>query len=492
MTDIWELARHVDRHPDDYKARWDLAKGLFKAEEYRLALEHLLVLKNEWIPKVNLLRYLAATYYRLGRYNDAIVELEEAVEAWPEEVGVLEQLARTLEVAGKRQEAIAAWEQIRKRMSDHPSIAEALARLNMESDAPVPEPAPSNVDSDLMAPPGSVCPNCGAQNSPAFERCWKCRTSLTPSSSSSTFTSPPAGPQRMRTTERSSTGPVWGIAGAVGAAALLAAGVYLSVKHLTFAHEQAAQLVTLRTVSGLLSVELMPARVAVGTAILVIWPIALWISLVFVGAREVRAFKVVVSGLFLASLEYVLFWLPGSLLAAMLVVPAVASLALVALGFGLRFGRAVMVWLVQGLFILFVGVMVLLVVEGTGPLREYVAILDYADEHDGAQNPGVFSVPAVRVPATLTIEWRSTGSAWLDERALRVDLLFEGNVQTAPVTVELRSDSRTVVYEHHESNPFKLTEEITPGTVYELALTGREGLQIAITVFGVLSPTVGS
>jgi len=94
MAELWDIAHDVEAHPDDYEKRWKLAKKLYAAWEYRLALEHLLILKNEWNSKANVLRYLGATYYRLGRYDESTKELYDAIKLWPEEVGLYEQLAR--------------------------------------------------------------------------------------------------------------------------------------------------------------------------------------------------------------------------------------------------------------------------------------------------------------------------------------------------------------------------------------------------------------
>ncbi len=71
MSDVWELAAYVEDHPGDHQQRWRLAKKLYAEREYLLALENLQVLNKEWTPKLNVQRYLAATYYRLGRYTEA-------------------------------------------------------------------------------------------------------------------------------------------------------------------------------------------------------------------------------------------------------------------------------------------------------------------------------------------------------------------------------------------------------------------------------------
>lgn len=129
MADIWDIARYVEANPDDHEQRWRLAKKLYTAWEYRLALEHLQILKNEGPHRINILRYLGATYYRLGRYEEAIKELRTAIDNWPDELGLYEQLARVLEIAGDHEEAAAMWDMTLELDPHHPMAAHAAARL---------------------------------------------------------------------------------------------------------------------------------------------------------------------------------------------------------------------------------------------------------------------------------------------------------------------------------------------------------------------------
>ncbi|MBX3179259.1 MAG: tetratricopeptide repeat protein [Candidatus Hydrogenedentes bacterium] len=129
MADIWDIARYVEANPDDHEQRWRLAKKLYTAWEYRLALEHLQILKNEGPRRINILRYLGATYYRLGRYEEAIRELEGAIDLWPDEIGLYEQLARVLEIAGDNRRASALWKKALELDPHHPMAAHAAARL---------------------------------------------------------------------------------------------------------------------------------------------------------------------------------------------------------------------------------------------------------------------------------------------------------------------------------------------------------------------------
>ena len=129
MAEIWDIARYVEANPDDHEQRWRLAKKLYTAWEYRLALEHLQILRDEGQERINILRYLAATYYRLGRYDEAQAELKNAISIWPDEIGLYEQLARVLEIAGDHIGAAQEWEKVLSLDPHHPMAAHAAARL---------------------------------------------------------------------------------------------------------------------------------------------------------------------------------------------------------------------------------------------------------------------------------------------------------------------------------------------------------------------------
>ena len=168
---MWEIARYVEAHPENHEQRWRLAKKLYASWEYRLALEHLLILKDEWQRKINVHRYLAATLYRLGLYVEAQRALEEAIEYWPKDVGLREQLARVLETAGKRDEAADMWESIRELQPSHPMAESAVRRLRRKTEASASEELNIGAsDSGIDLSPGQVCPNCGAHNGEEFFR----------------------------------------------------------------------------------------------------------------------------------------------------------------------------------------------------------------------------------------------------------------------------------------------------------------------------------
>ncbi|HOQ90632.1 MAG TPA: tetratricopeptide repeat protein, partial [Candidatus Hydrogenedentes bacterium] len=100
MAEIWDIEEHLAEHPEDDAARWSLAKRYFAAAEYRKALDHLETLRRQRTLRINEMRYLGATLYRLGRFSEAEQVLKEAIGHWPEEIQLYEQLSRVQEAAG--------------------------------------------------------------------------------------------------------------------------------------------------------------------------------------------------------------------------------------------------------------------------------------------------------------------------------------------------------------------------------------------------------
>jgi thioredoxin-like negative regulator of GroEL len=178
-VDQWKLAQHVEGHPEDFPQRWKLAKQFYLSQEYRHALEHLLVLKNDWSPKCNVVRYLAATYYRLTRYSEAVSELRDCLLDWPDELEVRVQLAHALKAKGDYIAAAVVWEKIAELSSNYPHARRVARQLRQAGGERIEaRGAPQKTDSDPSLALGSVCSSCGAQNSDEFERCWQCHAPL--------------------------------------------------------------------------------------------------------------------------------------------------------------------------------------------------------------------------------------------------------------------------------------------------------------------------
>ncbi len=174
MADVDEIRAYVESHPDDHKQRWRLAKKLYSAWDYRSALEHLIVLREVWPDQVPVLRYLAATYYRLGKYEEAERELKLALKDHPDEYSLLEQLAKVYEGAGRTDDAIDAWTKVQE-IRPSKTAEEALERLGMAMGTMastmatnVPEMS-SHGNETVMK-----CPHCGESNDVFSKRCSRC------------------------------------------------------------------------------------------------------------------------------------------------------------------------------------------------------------------------------------------------------------------------------------------------------------------------------
>lgn len=175
MADVEEIRAYVESYPDDHKQRWRLAKKLYNSWEYRPALEHLLKLREVWPDQVPVLRYLAATYYRLGKYDDAEKELKLALKDHPQECSLLEQLAKVYEGAGDTDQAIEAWTRVMD-VQPRKTAEEALERLGMAVGTMASSMATST--SQEMSSHGNetvvVCPHCGESNDIFSKRCARC------------------------------------------------------------------------------------------------------------------------------------------------------------------------------------------------------------------------------------------------------------------------------------------------------------------------------
>ncbi|HEO72244.1 MAG TPA: tetratricopeptide repeat protein, partial [Candidatus Hydrogenedentes bacterium] len=348
--DLWELEQYCEEHLTDYEQRWRLAKRLYQEKDYRRALEHLQILTKEWTPRVNIIRYLAATQYRLKRYSEAMVVLEKAIEVWPEEVALREQYARVLETAERRLTAIKVWEEIRTLVPNHPHAEHAIARLKNVHEAPKPEGEPHDAQDSILAQTSTqACPQCGAQNYAALDRCWKCGASLIEAAGTSDFAAPlVAAASDVWRPAPMAAGPsfVWPAVAGVLSLALLAAGAVVTRQHLSFVEEYLSGSVYARA-GRVIAAELTPAHLALGVVMVVVWPTVLLAAQILIGGRVRPVLHALVSGIFLAALAYALSWLPMRLLIPALLLTMAGALPIVKFGMNLPAGRALGVWFVH-------------------------------------------------------------------------------------------------------------------------------------------------
>lgn len=487
MTEIWDLARFVEDHPDDRDQRWRLAKKLYTAWEYRLALEHLQVLKNEWPQKINVRRYLAATYYRLGRYEEAINELEGSLENWAGEIGLHEQLARVLEIAGKREEAAAAWEHIASLDPHHPIARNAAKRLQEKilKDARD-DLRLSDSDSGIDLSPGQVCPNCGAQNSDEFERCWQCHAVLLAGHEGPHATPRPARRPAMLGQE---TAALFMGLGALGFVSL---GFILSIQ--LFLGDAGVREPT-HTLQQFFAVDLALTRVFVGLSLLLVWPCALWIALSLVQYEErIPASLINLTGVLCAALAFCATWLPPAYLGLAIVVPLLLALVLIGATFRLGFVKTIVVWAAHAAGVFLLGMLLVVLVEAGqtkrlfNPATEASAVLAYAREQRSLEKPGHYSIPSIDAPYAQKLRWRTTGSEWLDARASSILITVKIDTLTTDVKFELRDSTGTRVYEFLRGPSWSREYTFETGANYEIIVNAPEGTRVEVSFSGLLVP----
>ena len=476
MTDVWDIAQYVEAHPDNHSQRWRLAKKLYMAWEYRLALEHLQVLKNETEKKINVSRYLAATYYRLSRYDDAIRELETAISDWPDELGLHEQLARTLDVAGRKLEAAEVWEIIARQEPDHPFANRAVEHLrgkeHKEHESSEPRTPAAAAAKALME---RSCPLCGAMNSPEFRRCWQCHGSLL-----ETGEAEEEQESSVAALVKESESP-WGLVAGLAIAGLLALGVYLTLR--AFSEQQPDALADVSTtLSGFLGTTLLMTRVIAGITALLGWPILWRVSALFVGMDEVHNDVLYRCGAVLACVTYAVSWVPGSLFYLIVLVPAVLSAAL---AFGALKApplRALLLWIVQGAAMAIVIVGLLAGRHGIGIVADVPAMFRFASS--GA--PTSIEREAW-TPLNLGLRWEASGSKWLDENASTVRVSVQTAPHSMPMFIEVREGGQTLAFKEFTTENYAFDySPIIPSKAYRVILTGEEGVDVKVSVSGVL------
>ncbi len=491
MAEMWDISHYVEGHPDDYEQRWRLAKKLYMAWEYRLALEHLQILRNEWDHRVNVVRYLAATYYRLGRYTEAIKELESALETWPEEVGLHEQLARVREISGDREGAAEVWEKVAAMDPHHPIARKSAARLREK----IRESANDDLhltDSDdgIDLSPGQVCPSCGAQNSDEFDHCWQCHAVLPLVNGD---VRPKERPVAALSSEPFLKPETVGLVGGLTAVALLSLGLYLSFM-LVFERDDAST-GTIHTLWDLYATEMIPTRLIAGGVMVLLWPLVLWLTMVFFGIpRNLPNSWVGLTGLLLAVLTYLCSWVPGPGFLLVFMVPAVLSLIIIAALFYLPFIRALAVWATQLVVMLMILLTTVILSESIqlgqvfNPIAEVPAVIRYALEEGRILNPGIHELSGEIIEDSLGKRWtsrplrfQSTGSRWMDCRAGDAQFTVTLAGTDGETRFELADGTGTQIYELIDELPWSIDYVVDTAETYTIYVHDPPSSTLTVT-----------
>lgn len=496
MADMWELGQYVEDHPDAYEQRWRLAKKLYLACEYRLVLEHLQILKNEWTPKLNVVRYLAATYYRLGRYEDSINELEDAINVWPDEVGLREQLARVLETAGDTERASAVWAHVERLDPDHALARKASERLVSQHErSPQEDLHIDESDSGIDLAPKLICPSCGAQNSVEFDRCWQCRAPLAPGASAGAIPGAAGMPLPGVESGVSMLRRVFSIVGGLLLVAVLAYGIYLSINGLP-AQEAPPGIAVPPTVYAALFESLFNVRLVIGLVLVVAWPIVLFIALNSVPSDQPNPGLVVLAGIVLAALGAATAWAPLHAIPELLVLNGIASFFVLLSFLGITIRDTIIVWLVQLIAMPVAVAGAVLAVEGPSALLDAPTVIAYAAQHDRAALPEFrFEAPQAAVTAQYDIQWKSTGSKWLDNKLsnIQFELTHQAPPQALSFDLQDKEQDKTVLFTKVPGSPFRAEFTAEPGKAYLLSVRGDpelNGSPLKLAIYSLLEPTL--
>lgn len=494
MTDVWELAAYVEAHPDNYGQRWRLAKKLYTSWEYRLALEHLLVLKNESEPRENVMRYLAATYYRLNRLDDSIETLEEALKVWPDNAGLLEQLARTQGEADYNEDALKSWQALHELVPDHAFAQQAIARYRKIVENEAKEKADSlqpvkvseaggseNGNGVATTPPKEVaCPKCGQKNSAEFKRCWKCNAELTHSEDFlDGVIKRPERQEPARLPQPMVTGII--IAG------LLALSVYLTLQGI--AHVEAIQPggAPPASVPDFMDLTLLWTRVGLGVVLLVGWPVAFRLA-AYLTNVENRIYNETLyrSGALCALVAYALLWTPWQWMIAAVIVPVILSAVFAFAFFKVYLQQAAKVWVFQMAFVALLAVTLIVSRHGPGLLLEAPQIVAFAREAGKiAPHEGVMTAPG-----ELRVQWQSSGSLWLNRQANSMRLTLNA-AEDRRMFLDTLEDGKTLSFEQlNGSEHIEDRAGIKVGVPYRFDVRSDEPVQVRYTVRSLLPFTV--
>ncbi len=480
--DLNELAIHVEQHPDDHEKRWRLAKRLYMTWEYKQAQEHLQYLKEHWGTKLNVYRYLAATYYRLGRYDMALVELEDAVALWPDEIPLRQQLARVLEMAGHREDAANAWRDILEVNPDHPLARQSIERLSApeSEESSRGELGLKESDSGIDLSAGLACSKCGAYNEYENEHCWQCNAVLVKTSAGG-----------IEGTPRPEYRPIETAGRAMIALRAFLAGVFVIVGlWLIIDGVQAPPLAEAGpdgnwTVDGALSEILLLPRAVSGGLLLIGWPIALMLALNLFHVPWSSWWNVFSVGCLLGAATHIILWSPANLLPFALAVPAVGSLALMVWAFRAKFGQIVGAWVVQGALSASLAVGCFIAFEGLDPLTQMTEIVRFSTRESSE-----LILPQSRIPVVATLQWQPTGSPWLDQKASQAVIEVNAIDAVLPMTVEVRSSDQTVHHSTIAAMPHWFTLDIAPRSYYMIIVTGPDRAGVSVSVYSVLTPQI--
>lgn len=487
------MAAFVEEHPDDHVQRWRLAKKLYAEHEYRLALEHLQLLNKEWTPKLNVQRYLAATFYRLGRYTEAEEYLLKTIQQWPEESGPIEQLAHVYRVDGKLKEALDAWRRVIALEPGHALAERAIKNLEAavaKSEKTVGPPVmgvfmpnlTADEKEDLMVT-GNICPQCGAQNSDEFETCWQCNAALNVHTPSFLNTPPIEvhGPYLLR--------PETATALMLIAAGLLLAGSAVQGVRLMLTYNGTeAPLLTSMDDLGVL--VLPPARLAMGIVMALCWPLCIMLALkLFRAAPRPPDILIYISGLLLGALTLLLVLMPMPFPVLALGASGLLSLAVMIFTFRMKVLTALGSWIVHLGLVWLVGLLAFWFAESRrygemiNPFTELPAVSAALSGSEALRDAVPTRLPKAITPFRQKVRWKSTGSTWLDRHLEKIEINVYPEAAAQGLRFQIYQGDDLRFHQDLQGTAKTMIDfTVSPGTEYELVVQGADNIIVPVSV----------
>lgn len=186
---------------------------------------------------------------------------------------------------------------------------------------------------------------------------------------------------------------------------------------------------------------LVATRVIAGVAIVLGWPLALHLSARLMGLTFPRpSYFLTLLGILVGGIAYSTSFLPWPVLAAAPLIPAVVSLVLIPWVLQITWKRGVLLWLLQGSFVVALFITSFWGLESAAsgrvlnPLKEIPIIYQYA-QLDPVETQELWPNPSRS--ALPTFSWPASGSAWLDHRANRVQITVLNQERADNWTVSL-------------------------------------------------------
>ncbi|MFP6583296.1 MAG: tetratricopeptide repeat protein [Candidatus Hydrogenedentota bacterium] len=471
MADTWELTKYVEAHPDNHEQRWRLVKKLYKEGDYRMALENLQILMNDWEEKPNVRRYLAATYTRMSRVDEAVVTLEKAVQKFPDDLAMQEQLAVAYAQSGDDDNAAALWSDIAKDDPDHRYAKKAMRKTVRRMKKNHKEKSVSNPAHD-----GIVCLQCGTKNLPEALNCQGCSSRLD-------MLDDILGEADEIKAQPFQVGRWLLWACILICAGFIAFSIYRALESTEYG--LATGFAAPGSFSEFMLVEHRNLYLIVSGVLLVVWPLLLLGAEIGAGLSTIRTDRTVVHAMAYSTFAVALAWIPGVGLVEWIPMVLAVTLGGTVAAHRENIKVAVTVWAVQWCFL---GVLLAALVGSimdTSFLRQIFA-LDGFSREDSEQS-------ALHLEGSLdephALQWFSTGSSWLDQHASRIGLHLAVSPQSIEreMTFVLKQGDELPLYERVvKSDQYFYIDGIIPGVESSVQLLDSGGESVRLDIIGVL------